>query len=223
MRLHIDTTVIDGFRLYDFYKNIVTNCNYPEANLTSTIYINNIKYFFSSKVLGGHSPVLFHTSSPGNVTVLNIDEGNAYSVPADVVAFAEFFISKTWLPDDDLDQVVHWENITNQGFYESSEKKYLLNAFMSLATPYRKTIYQFYNFEFKNSDIEVDYPFISQLPDPLWVFDLRNVVFQNSSTTFIFIKVQYLGDIRAENVTFKDISTAQAGIIFNFNKKVELK
>ena len=79
LSIHIENTVVDGYSMRMFFMNGMIFCNYSEAYLTPTIFLNNATYILSKERTSPFDSIFFFTSSPGNITMSNIDAGRFYT------------------------------------------------------------------------------------------------------------------------------------------------
>lgn len=88
--LRVENVTVDTYSLEHGFR-LRTNCNYPEANVTPDIYINNLKATTSRPRTNGNNPTIFGFSGPGNVTTYNVNMEDVYATVT--VLRASFVVS----------------------------------------------------------------------------------------------------------------------------------
>ena len=82
--------------------DFLPNCNYPEAYITPTVYINNLTAGYSSDEPSSFVPNVFYYSGPGNITALNVNITNAFGLTTLALATFVVTVESTCTPDDGL-------------------------------------------------------------------------------------------------------------------------
>ena len=95
LSIHIENTVVDGYSMRMFVNSRTTFCNYPEAYLSPTLFLNNATYVISKDRSGPYNSIFFFTSSPGNITITNIDAGRYYTTVLQINPFIGFSMEQT--------------------------------------------------------------------------------------------------------------------------------
>ena len=108
---YFENIQFDTYRLKDgFYFPI--NWNYPEANLVSSVYFNNITWFTSSKRTQYSSPRLILYKGPTHFTWSNVSVPQYGTSYQDSTITASFASSSTCIPNDGVLQTVDFHNWT---------------------------------------------------------------------------------------------------------------
>ena len=112
LNVHMENITIDFSRFGYFYSTMDLQWNYPEANVESFTYFNNIVVENSNINKVGSQMDLIRSGDPGNFTATNIDARKWFFVGFNLHQWVGYITTPIWLPNDELKQYVTVKNQT---------------------------------------------------------------------------------------------------------------
>ncbi|CAI2368933.1 unnamed protein product [Moneuplotes crassus] len=208
----IKSVKADLVRLMNFYDASLENCNYPEADLTTTLVFDNFS-FVNSNILNGRAPQsIINLSGPENITATNIDCRNWFTLKSgDHRCFAYRTISNC-IPQDSLLQQVTVVGVSNDLIADNSNY-YAANVMRTDIPHYRNIHQHIEKYTAENSVInsfKTYFAVLSSMMDS-WVF--KDATFTNCTSTAPFVSTRFANWAVNENITFKNIPKCSGPLI----------
>ncbi|CAI2372838.1 unnamed protein product [Moneuplotes crassus] len=208
----IKSVKADLVRLKDFYDASLENCNYPEANLTTTLVFDNFS-FVNSNISNGRAPQsIINLSGPENITATNIDCRNWFTLRfSDHRCFAYRTIPNC-IPQDSLLQQITAVRVANDLIADSS-KYYVANVITTDIPHYRNIHQHIEKYTADNlviNSFKIYFSSLSSIMDS-WVF--KDAIFTNCTSTSPFVSTRFANWAINENITFTNIPKCSGSLI----------
>ncbi|CAI2361155.1 unnamed protein product [Moneuplotes crassus] len=197
---------MDSSRAYMLVEGFFCICNYPEANTTNLIYMNNVTLEMSSdnfpygRIIG--------SAFPGNHTISNINCTYFASGNMREFACSSYILFPNCIPEDDLQILFQYSNMSFDGRFASGRGDFSFPAYsQSDLVHYRKYEYRFTNFTFTNYDHKSHYGLQLQLGLGSEINILTNYYFKNITDHLPILENRNLKSSILKNFTFADNPT----------------
>ncbi|CAI2374798.1 unnamed protein product [Moneuplotes crassus] len=191
-----------------------TNCNYPEADLSSTLIFDNLSFVNSNVNNGRASQSVIALSGSENVTATNIDCRNWFTYEASESRCFSYRLLPTCIPSDSLSQILNVVNITNDLVQsEVLPNTKSSNILMTVYPHYRNMHFKITNLTVQNVQITIREAFIGLLGSLMDTFSITDSSITNCTSTSYMIGTMFSLRGTYSNLTFSHIHSNPGAFI----------
>jgi len=201
----------DILKAGSFYDTNFMKCNYPEAYLTPTNYLNNISVALSDISMNRTPKSFIYGTDIGNTTYTNIDWSNYFTTNFAFSTWVLYTQGFNWNPDDDNPQYFHGENYTHEILENSDMSKIVYSGFVYIGPHVRKLNITMRNIIFKN--INSAFTFFGAFGFSAGPNDsglLENLQFINCTNLAPYLRTGYFTDVHMNGIIFENVLEASA-------------
>ena len=207
---HLENIFFDHAKFSNFYDTSHIFWNFPEANLDTFGYVNNITTVNTDYESSRFPGYILFARDAGNFTANNIDCTNYYSSNEDFVAWVAMTMHQYWIPDDENQQTVIVSNVRHSMRWNERNNRIAISTFVYLLPHYR--VLNMTSIGYTYTGINLDYSEFGFLG--IWLFENDyfnsfDMQFINSTNPIYSIISLGYSNHKIINWSFSDISGAK--------------